>query len=146
VLGFSASPALAFKNIEGCDIVTFAAKDAPIAVPKERWHRDQSETILTVAPGAEATLTEWRAVANKLIEAQRNLLEPAIETKPYQDYLAGENCLALAKLDSGARGSARGGGPIGAGGGRNRVAVGHAKPPGRKLTISSARRASARAG
>ena len=44
-------------------------------------------------------LTEWRAVANELIEAQRNLLEPEKDSQPYQDYLAGESCRVLARLD-----------------------------------------------
>jgi hypothetical protein len=103
-LGFSAGPALAFKNIEGCDIVTFAAKGAPIALPQERWqsYRDQAGTILAAAPGADATLTEWRALANELIEAQKSLLEPEKGSKPYQDYLAGESCLVLARLDAAA--------------------------------------------
>ncbi len=103
-LGLSAGPALAFKNIEGCDIVTFAAKGTPIAFPEERWrsYRDQAEAILAAAPGPDATLTEWRAIANKLIEAQRNLLEPEKGSKPYQDYLAGESCLVLARLDAAA--------------------------------------------
>jgi hypothetical protein len=103
-LGFGASPALAFKNIQGCDIATFAAKGAPIAIPEERWrsYRDKAETVLAAAPGADATLTEWRAVANKLIEAQRSLLEPEKGSKPYHNYLAGESCLVLAGLDAGA--------------------------------------------
>ena len=73
-------------------------------LPEERWrsYRDQAEAILAAAPGPDATLTEWRAVANKLIEAQRNLLEPEKGSKPYQDYLAGESCLVLAKLDAAA--------------------------------------------
>jgi hypothetical protein len=103
-LGFGAGPALAFKNIEGCDIVTFAAKGTPIALPEERWqsYRDQVETILAAAPGADATLTEWRALANELIEAQKSLLEPEKGSKPYQDYLAGMSCLVLARLDAAA--------------------------------------------
>ena len=101
-LGFSASPALAFKNIEGCDIVTFAAKGSPIAIAEDRWqsYRDKAGAILAAAPGADATLTEWRAVANKLIEAQKSLLEPEKGSKPYQDYLAGDSCLVLARLDA----------------------------------------------
>ena len=102
-LGFSAGPALAFK-ISKAATSTFAAKGAPIALPQERWqsYRAKAETILAAAPGADATLTEWRAVANELIEAQKSLLEPEKGSKPYQDYLAGESCLVLARLDAAA--------------------------------------------
>lgn len=102
--GFGASPALAFKNIEGCDIVTFAAKNSPVTIPDERWrsYRDQAGAILAAAPGADATLTDWRTVAKGLVEAQRSLLEPDQGSKPYQDYLAGESCRVLARLDAGA--------------------------------------------
>jgi hypothetical protein len=104
VLGFSAGPALALKNIEGCDIVAFAAKGAPLALPEERWqsYRDQAEMILAAAPGADATLTEWRALANRLVEAQRNLLAPEKDSQAYRDYLAGDSCLVLARLDAAA--------------------------------------------
>ena len=103
-LGFSASPALAFKNIAGCDIVAFAAPSSPVPIAAERWqaYRNQAETILAAAPGADATLTEWRAVANELIEAQERLLAVDKTSEAYQDYLAGDRCRVLSKLDSGA--------------------------------------------
>src|SRR3990170_6077838 len=58
----SASPALAFKNIAGCDIVAFAAQGAAIAVAPERWqsYRDAAETILGTAPQAQVSVQEWR--------------------------------------------------------------------------------------
>ena len=100
--GFSASPALAFKNIAGCDIVAFAAQDAAIA--PERWqsYREAAETILGAAPQVQASVQQWRPVATELIGAQKSLLEPGKASKAYQDYLAGDSCRVLAKLDAGA--------------------------------------------
>ena len=76
VLGFSAGPALAFKNIEGCDIVAFAGKDPPVAIPAERWqaYGDSLTTVLEAAPGADAAIAAWRALANQLIKKQKALL------------------------------------------------------------------------
>jgi hypothetical protein len=103
-LGFSASPALAFKNVAGCDIVAFAAKDSPVVLAPERWqaYRAAAETILGAAPQAQASMQEWRPVAAELIGAQRSLLAPEHASKAYQDYLAGDSCRVLARLDSGA--------------------------------------------
>jgi hypothetical protein len=100
VLG--ASPALAFKNIAGCDIVAFAGKDTPVAIPAERWqvYRVQSESLLGQSPTAAAT--DWRALGSRLVELQKNLLAPEQGTKPYQDYLVSDSCRVLSTLDSGA--------------------------------------------
>ena len=100
VLG--ASPALAFKNIAGCDIVAFAGKDTPVAIPAERWqaYRVQSEFLLGQSPTAAAT--DWRALGSRLVELQKNLLAPERGTKPYQDYLVSDSCRVLSTLDSGA--------------------------------------------
>ena len=103
-LGFSASPALAFKNIAGCDIVAFAASSSPVPIAAERWqsYRDAAETILGAAPQTQASVQEWRPVAAELIGAQKNLLAPDKGSKAYQNYLAGDRCRVLSKLDSGA--------------------------------------------
>ena len=103
-LGFSASPALAFKNVAGCDIVAFASQGAPVPIAPERWqsYRQAVETILGAGPQAQASVQEWRPVAAELIAAQKSLLEPDKGSKAYQDYLAGDNCRALTKLDAGA--------------------------------------------
>ena len=103
-LGFSASPALAFKNIAGCDIVAFAAQGSPVAIASERWqsYRDAAETILGAAPQTQGSVREWRPVAAELIGAQKSLLAPDKGSKAYQDYLAGDSCRVLSKLDSGA--------------------------------------------
>lgn len=102
-LSFSAGSALAFKNIEGCDLVACAAKGSPIAIPPERWqaYRAAAEAILANAPQSGASLQAWRALADRLIEAQANLLQPVKATPAYQDYLAGDSCRVLAKLNSG---------------------------------------------
>jgi hypothetical protein len=104
MLGLSASPAFAFKNIAGCDLVAFAAKDSPIAIPAARWqsYRDQAAAILATAPAADASLADWRALANELIAAQNSLLAPEQGSDAYRDYLASDRCLALAKLNPGA--------------------------------------------
>jgi hypothetical protein len=101
-LAFSASPALAFKNTAGCDIVVFAGKDTPVAIPAERWqaYRVQSEFLLGQPPTAAAT--DWRKLAASLIDQQNSLLAPDKDMKSYQDYLASDSCRVLAKLDSGA--------------------------------------------
>ena len=36
-VAFGGTPALAFKNIEGGDIVAFAASASPVPIPPERW-------------------------------------------------------------------------------------------------------------
>jgi len=103
-VAFSASSALAFKNIAGCDIVAFAGQDSPIALAPARWqtYRDGVTTILGAAPPAEAPIAEWRALANRLIEAQGTLLTPEKGSQAYRDYMASDSCIALAKLDASA--------------------------------------------
>jgi alcohol dehydrogenase, propanol-preferring len=103
-VAFSASPALAFKNIAGCDIVTFADQDSPIALAPAHWqtYRDSVATILGAAPEAEAPIAEWRALVNRLIEAQETLLAPEKNSQADRDYVASDSCLALAKLDASA--------------------------------------------
>lgn len=104
VLGASAFPALAFKNIEGCDIAVFAAKNAPVRIAPERWqaYHDAAAAVLGAAPQTQVSVQEWRPVAAKLIEAQTRLLAPDKAETAYQDYLAGDSCRVLSKLDSGA--------------------------------------------
>jgi hypothetical protein len=101
-LTFSAGPALALKNVAGCDIVAFAGKDSPVVIPAERWqaYRVQSEMLLGQPQTAAAT--DWRGLGAHLVELQNTLLALVQGTKPYQDYLASDACRVLAKLDSGA--------------------------------------------
>ena len=104
MLGLGASPAFAFKNIAGCDLVAFAAKDSPIAIPAPRWqsYRDQAAAILAAAPAADASLADWRALANELIAAQNSLLAPEQGSDAYRDYLASDSCRVLSKLNASA--------------------------------------------
>ena len=101
-LGFSASPALAFKNIAGCDIVAFAAPSSPVPIVAERWqaYREQAEFLLSEPPSRAAN--DWRGLASHFIDLQKTLLAPDKGSKAYQDYLAGDSCRVLSKLDSGA--------------------------------------------
>jgi hypothetical protein len=103
-LGFGATPAFAFKNLAGCDLVAFTAMDSPMPLAPERWqvYRDSVIAILGSPPDADATLAAWRALANRVIEAQRALLAPVQDSQAYRDYLAGDRCRALAELDAGA--------------------------------------------
>jgi hypothetical protein len=104
VLGVSAGPAFAFKNLEGCDIVAFAAKDSPVAIPAERWqdYRASFTAVLDAAPDAGAQIAAWRALANELIAKQTALLAPDRASPAYGDYLASDSCRVLSTLDSGA--------------------------------------------
>jgi hypothetical protein len=103
-LSLGADPAFAFKNIEGCDIAAFASQSSPVPIAPERWqsYREEVAAILDTGPASQASLQEWRAVAMRLIEAQKRLLAPERESKAHRDYLAGDSCRVLAKLDTGA--------------------------------------------
>lgn len=101
-LGFSASPALAFKHIAGCDIVAFAAQGSPVPIAPERWQAYRANSELLLSQSQSAAATDWRGLAASLIGAQNALLAPEKESQAYQDYLASDSCRVLAKLDSGA--------------------------------------------
>jgi hypothetical protein len=101
-LGFSASPALAFKNIAGCDIVAFAAPSSPVPIAAERWQAYRANSELLLSQSQSAAATDWRGLAASLIGAQNSMFAPEKGSKAYQDYLASDNCRVLAKLDSGA--------------------------------------------
>jgi hypothetical protein len=102
-LSLSAAPAFAFRNLAGCDIVAFAGAGSPVAIPAERWqiYRERAVSILTHAPDAGAPIAEWRTLGNELVVAQKRLLEPDEASDSYRDYLAGDGCRLLAKLNSG---------------------------------------------
>ena len=59
-------------------------------------------TVLEAAPGADAAIAAWRALANQLIEQQKALLAPDQASPAYRDYVAGESCRVLSKLNSSA--------------------------------------------
>jgi hypothetical protein len=96
VLG--ASPAQAFKNIEGCDIVAFAASASPIAIPPERWeaYRQQVGALL----GDPSASKDLRGLAFSLIDIEKRLLEPEAGSQAYKDYLASDSCRLLDKLNA----------------------------------------------
>ena len=97
---FVASPALAFKNIEGCDIIAFAASSSPVPIPPERWqaYRDQVAALL----GDPSASNDLRGLALALVDIQKRLLAPDQGSQAYQDYLAGDSCRVLVKLNEAA--------------------------------------------
>jgi hypothetical protein len=103
-LVLSSSPALALKNVEGCDLVAFAGKGAQLSLPEQAWqdYRAAAEPILGRAPQAGASLQAWRAIADELITAQATLLQPVKGSQPYHDYLASDSCRVLARLNGSA--------------------------------------------
>jgi hypothetical protein len=102
-LSFSAGPAFALKHMAGCDIVAFAAKDSPVAIAPERWQAYREAFLASLAAAAGDAGTEGanpRPLAASLIAAQKDLLAPDQGSQAYQDYLSGDSCRVLAKLDS----------------------------------------------
>jgi hypothetical protein len=91
-------PALAFKNLEACDIVMAASGGAPLEIEPEAWqsYRDEVATILRDTAGKD--LNE---AADRLIEAQESLLAPVAGSDAYKDYVAGGSCLLLKSLSAG---------------------------------------------
>ena len=96
VLG--ASPAQAFKNIEGCDIVVFAASSSPVPIPPERWeaYRQQVAALLGDPPSSK----DLRGLAFALVDIEKRLLAPQAGSQAYQDYLASDSCRLLDKLNA----------------------------------------------
>jgi hypothetical protein len=74
----------------------------PLAAAHWQAYRDSVVALLAAPPDADATLAAWRALANRLIEAQQTLLAPQRDSQAYRDYLAGDSCRVLAKLDASA--------------------------------------------
>jgi hypothetical protein len=101
-LSFSAGPALALKNIEGCDIVVFAAKGSPVPVTPEQWLEYRADVEAALLSGDEAAAANPRALAANVVAAQEELLALIKASPAYQDYLAGGSCRILAKLDASA--------------------------------------------
>ena len=91
--------ALAFKNLQACDIVMFASGAAPSEIAAEAWlaYSDEMVTLLSVAPAAgDSNATQ--GMADRVIEAQNSLLAPIADSDGYKDYLAGGSCLVLKSL------------------------------------------------
>jgi hypothetical protein len=89
--------ALAFKNLEACDIVMAASGGAPLEIAPEAWdsYRDEVSTILHDTAGKD--LSE---AADRLLDAQASLLAPVAGSDIYKDYVAGESCLLLKSLSA----------------------------------------------
>jgi hypothetical protein len=102
-LHLSAGPAFALKNIEGGDIVAFAAADSPVSIAPEQWqdYRETAEIALHSEPNATPTVTP-RALAAGVVAAQKEFLASVKASEAYRDYLAGDSCRVLAKLNAGA--------------------------------------------
>ncbi len=99
----SASPASAFKYIEGCDIVAFAGQSSPVPIPPERWQAyGNSAAFLLTQSTQSAAAANWRDLAFKLVDLQKNLLAPDRGSTAYQDYLASDRCSVLVKLNANA--------------------------------------------
>ena len=96
--GLCAGPAQAFKNIEGCDIVAFAAPSSPIPISPERWeaYRQQVAALL----GDPSSSSDLRGLAFALIDIEKRLLAPEAGSQAYQDYLASDSCRLLDKLNA----------------------------------------------
>lgn len=91
--------ALAFKNLQACDIVMFASGAAPSEIAPEAWlaYSDEMITLLSAAPAAgDSNATQ--GMADRVIEAQNSLLAPVTDSDGYKDYLAGGSCLVLKSL------------------------------------------------
>ncbi len=95
-LSFSVGPAHALKNIAACDIVAFAAKDSPIAITDAQWldYRAAIEAALAASGG------DPRSASAEIVAAQTSFLESVKGSAAYQDYLAGDSCRLLSKLDA----------------------------------------------
>jgi hypothetical protein len=65
-------------------------------------YRTAAEAILGGAPQAGASLQAWRDIAEQLIGAQAKLLQAAKSSPAYSDYLAGDSCRVLARLNGSA--------------------------------------------
>ena len=90
----SANPALAFKNIEGCDIVAFASASSPVPIAPERWQAYRAAIQALLGNSSY----DARALALALVQAEQNLLAADKGSPAYQDYLAG-HCQLIAKLN-----------------------------------------------
>jgi hypothetical protein len=96
VLG--ASPAQAFKNIEGCDIVVFAASSSPVPIPPERWEAYRQQVAALLADPAASK--DLRGLALALVDIEKRLLAAEAGLQAYRDYLASDSCRLLDKLDA----------------------------------------------
>ena len=97
-LSFSAGPAHALKHLGGCDIVALAAKNSPVAVSPELWLDYREATEAALASGG----SDPRALSARVVQAQMDFLAALGGSAAYQDYLAGDSCHLLSKLNASA--------------------------------------------
>jgi hypothetical protein len=97
IAGVCAGPAQAFKNIEGCDIVAFAASSSPMPIAPERWEAYRQQVAALLADPAASS--DLRGLAFALIAIEKRLLAPEAGAQGYQDYLASDSCRLLDKLN-----------------------------------------------
>lgn len=99
---FGGTPTLAFKHIEGCDIVAFASQSSPVRIAPERWqvYGKTSQSLLSEPPNASST--DLRGLASTLIDAQKDLLAPDQGSPAYRGYLASDRCRLIVKLNGSA--------------------------------------------
>jgi hypothetical protein len=97
---FGGTPALAFKNVEGCDLVAFASSSSPVSIAPERWqaYRDQVAALLADPP----VPGDLRGLALALVDLQKNLLAPDQGSPAYQAYLTSDSCHVLVKINQAA--------------------------------------------
>jgi hypothetical protein len=93
-----ASPAQAFKNIEGCDLVAFAASPSPVPIPPDRWEAYRQHVAALLSDPSSSK--DLRALAFALVDIEKRLLAPEARSQAYQGYLASDSCRLLDKLNA----------------------------------------------
>jgi hypothetical protein len=98
-----AGPAHAFKNIEGCDIVALAGSSSPVPVPAESLLSYSSAIgLLLEQQAGSAAAANWQSLASSIIGNQHALIDKIKGSQAYKDYLAGESCRVIVKLNDAA--------------------------------------------
>src|SRR6185295_2681466 len=93
-------PAHAFKNIEGCDIVALAGSSSPVPVPAESWQSYSSAVgLLLEQQAGSAAAANWQHLASSIVGSQHALIDKIKSSQAYKDYLAGESCRVIVKLN-----------------------------------------------
>jgi hypothetical protein len=101
-LSFGAGPARAVNTLEGCDIVAFAGKTAPVAFSPAPWRAYREAAGAALASDEPLALSAPDTTLTALAAAQADLLETVKDSPAYRDYLAGGSCRVIAKLDASA--------------------------------------------
>jgi hypothetical protein len=90
-------PALAFKNLQGCDIVAATSGQGPFTIAPDAWqaYRDDVRGILSTPA---STIDDLSAAADLLVAAQMTLLQPITDADTFREYLLGDKCHVLKTL------------------------------------------------